>query len=240
MKPLPPPVEPQAADVPAQPQPESGGLFGLGSIFQSQQPSPEPDFLPASYHASSTGGSEPLSQEAERILGGVPKHIGDEPGEAQPGAPVSDAAAPGNVLPFPSAIIVTEENLATIFQLAFGWAADWRKRECYRLDDSKAGKLAGMWGEIVNRSIERFLPEFLARWSETNPGLLAALIGTLMIVGPMVQEDARQTAQESAQRRGVVLRDDQPQQQQEQHVPNVPPTRSTPGGAVQWAPGVAA
>jgi hypothetical protein len=228
-------VEPQQANVPAQQQPESGGLFGLGSIFQSQQePSPEPDFLPASYHESLTSNSEPLSQEAERILASAPEHIGDTvEGQGKETGAQIDGAAPAQPMP---AQVVSAANLSTILQLGFGFVADMRKRECYRLEDGKAGELAGLWVDIVNRTVDRYLPAFLAQWGAENPGLLAAMVGTAMIVGPMVQQDVQQTAQEKAQRRGVVIRDDQPQQRQQQNVPNVPPAHSAPGGAVQWSP----
>jgi hypothetical protein len=235
VKPLPPPVEPaglpSAADLDAiaaerKAAEQTGGLFGLGNIFQSPQPSPEPDFLPASYHASSTGGSEPLGAEAERILASVPEHIGDtagEPGEPQPGAPISGAEHVQVDVSFPPAVL-TAENLRTILTMGFKGIAAIRKRECYKLESSEACELAGLWVDIVNRNAERLLPAFA-----TKMGLdvLVAILGSASIIGPKLLQDIEET---TAARKAVPM-----VREGTSHGPAIPSAPRSTSSAVQWA-----
>ena len=198
--PLPAPVEPNGRQESAQPS-NGDGLFGF--LKANPQPNPNPlpaDFSGASSHGSKASYSEPLSAEAERLLSAIPDVIGEthEGGTDFPAGPSVEGSPNVGTLLGPE--VVTAEMLAAILKGAFGWVADWRKREVYRLDEDRAAALAQPWCPVLNSWWERWAPSFLAQFSAANPGLVSAIITTAVIVGPMVGSDLKETAKEKARR----------------------------------------
>lgn len=221
--PLPPAVEvnteTQPEPLPQSNEPESGGLFGLNALFGGN---PKPENRPAavpgpvaggsngsltsSYEASAPAPGSPVTAEGERLLSSIPDVIaepGDEPGDV-PGTVEPDAGGGDLGAVMFGGEIISAENMADILQLLFGWIADFRKRECYRLNDAKAGTLARPWAPIINGWIARVAPAWLQSLSQSNPGMMAALISTAMVVGPMVSEDLKQTRAERVKVRQFV------------------------------------
>lgn len=133
---------------------------------------------------------EPLSAEAERILAGIPR-IQEAPGDALP--PADDFEPESDEL---SIALSGEEQIALVLQKGFGWIADLRDRDCYRMDDPTAAKLGRVWSPVVRDAWTKYAPMFLAQFAEAHPGLLTALLTTSVIVGPMVSADLRQTREE--------------------------------------------
>jgi hypothetical protein len=189
--PLPAPVEIQAVQQEPKSEASNGGLFG--GMFQSN-PDPSPNPESHSGNESQTFSTSNYDAEAQRLLDAVPDYIGAEPDEA-------GAAAPADVQGTAAALgVVSADTLASILQTAFGFVADWRRRDVYRLDDSKAAVLAGPWCPVVNDWWAKFAPAFLAQWSMANPGLFAAVLTTAVTVGPMIQADLKQSAAERSKR----------------------------------------
>lgn len=197
--PLPAPVEPNGQQESAQPE-SGGGLFGFLKSNPQSNPNPLPaDFSGASSSGSNANYSEPLSAEAERLLSAIPDVIGEthEGPDLPPGASVEGSPNVGALL---GPEVVSAEMLASILKGAFGWVADWRKRDVYRLDEDRAAALAQPWCPVLNSWWERCAPSFLAQFSAANPGLVSAIITTAVIVGPMVGADLKETAKEKARR----------------------------------------
>lgn len=195
--PLPAPVEPNGRQESAQRE-SGGGLFGFLKSNPNHNPQPA-DSLGASSSGSNASYSEPLSAEAERLLSAIPDVIGetDEGQDLPPGASVEGSPNVGALL---GPEVVSAEMLASILKGAFGWVADWRKRDVYRLDEDRAAALAQPWCPVLNSWWERSAPSFLAQFSAANPGLVLAIITTAVIVGPMVGADLKETAKEKARR----------------------------------------
>jgi hypothetical protein len=235
-KPLPSPVEPVAAELQESAQKESGGLFGLFGSKSQANPENRPAASAESWRVSSggSGSNEPLSAEAERLLSAIPDVIGgNEGGVALPGGETLGevpAGAIGASLHGPE--IISADDLAAMLKGAFSWVADWRKRDVYRLDDERAAALAKPWHPIVNNAWERLAPAFLARFSESNPGLIAAMFTTAVVVGPMVGADLKATAEEKALRRRSMMRESAAHVDRSSYENARAPRTASPGGGM--------
>jgi hypothetical protein len=195
--PLPPPVEVtemQSGNPEQSSEPKSGGLL---EMFRSSEPKPEN--LPG---ADGSLDSSILSSDPEtaRLLDSIPDAIGVE-GEDVRGGEADDAGGPGdvsNVIPFPAvAGPVSEDVLSGVLLKSFAWVAEWRKRECYRLTDKDAGTLAQCTLPVLNPWVSEMLAKLLGEWAQTNPALIAMVIGWSSVVGPMIAADMAQSSLEA-------------------------------------------
>jgi hypothetical protein len=200
--PLPSPVEPAVPGIEESEPAASGGLFGM---FRSNPADSSGDSSAGSVTASYSG--EPLSAEAERLLSSIPDTIGEAEedttaGPDLPGGASEEGAGSLGALLGPE--VVSKELLASILKGSFGWIAEWRKRDVYQLDDSRAAMLAEPWAPVLNQWWERIAPSFLMQFSQANPGLVAAVLTTAVVVGPMIGADMKETAKEKTARRSMV------------------------------------
>ena len=206
-KPLPPPVMVEM------PNPENRPDSSQGSPVSSPLISDDPD------------SGESLCAEAERILAGAPRI------QEAPGADVlPDAEEPEDEL---SIALSGEEQIALVLKSGFGWIADLRDRECYRIDDSTADKLGRAWSPVVRDAWAKYAPALLAQFSQAHPGLLAALLTTSVIVGPMIGADLKQTREE--RRRRSPVRQDKPEPAKQEPKPEpvpVPAPEPARGGLI--------
>lgn len=210
-------------------EPRRGGLL---SIFEAD-PEPNPNITPAQAQAGDSGAGFSTSNydpEAARLLDAVPDVIGVD-GKGHAAGEADDLGGPADVPGTGLDVfgqIVKPEMLQPVLTAAFGWVAEWRKRECYRLDADKAGTLAGVWTPVLNQWWTRFAPSFLAQWSMQNPGLFAAILTTAVTVGPMVSADLAETAKEKAKRSFV-------REGTSHAMPPAQPKPATPrGGGMIW------
>lgn len=209
-KPLPPPVEPEASASAAAGvmenaiQEPAGDLFGLGAVFGSQSPTnpaPQPDAV----DGSSTSSTAKLSDEAERILQSVPEAIteeGDNGAVPNEGGQIDEPSADpmGAML---AGVEFSEPLVRDLVMMVTASVASWRKRDCYKLDEERAGMLAGPYARLLNGWWARFAPQLLTSMCAANPGLMEAAMMTAVVFAPMVAEDMRQTRKEREQARRV-------------------------------------
>ncbi len=200
--PLPAPLPVGVVEVEQEQPNQRGGLFGM---FQSSNPEAEAATVADSSGGSSDGSTASYDEDVTRLLDSVPDVIGEQEQEQAGAAAVPGASAGMRAgLGMLGGEIVSAETLAGILQSSFGWLAELRKRDCYKLDAGKAGTLAGVWHPVVNDWWQKFAPQFLAQWSMANPGLFSALLTTAVVVGPMLGADLKQSAADRARARVLV------------------------------------
>ena len=132
----------------------------------------------------------------------------------------------------PSGAICDADGVAMILQSGFGWIADLRKRDCYRLDDEKALRLAEPWTPVVNNMWQKFAPMLFQQFALANPALFSAILTTAVVVGPMVSADIKQTNEERSKRRTMV-------QPGASHGPQAVPSQQPSRNGMIWAEGAA-
>jgi len=188
----------------------------------------------ASYGQSSTSSTasydSPDAPIDERLLSAIPDVITESAEDAPSidGGMIPDD--PGGPPALPSGAICDAESVAAILQAGFGWIADLRKRECYRLDDVKAARLAEPWTPVVNDWWQKFAPMLFQQFALANPGMFAAILTTAVVVGPMVSADIKQTSEERAKRHKMV-------QQGTSHGPQAVPAQQPARNGMIWAEG---
>jgi hypothetical protein len=183
-KPLPPPIDVPSIDSQRVSQPASQASYARSSTSSTP-----------SYDA-------PDAPIDERLLAAIPDVISDT-GEDIPsieGGVIDEGGAASLSMD----AICDAETLADLLQTGFGWVADFRNRECYRLDDRKATRLADPWTPVINTWWQKLAPMLLQQFALANPGLVAAILTTAVVVGPMVSADLKQTSEERAARRKMV------------------------------------
>ena len=195
-----------------------GALSSLGAMFtapKKPEPGPGPelvkkqpdDFSGKTLQGPSSGSlGDGLSEEAERLLAGIPAVIGDGsaallPDAVEPGAAGSDADGDGALL---AAMVGSEicdaEDVAQVVTMVGGWLAGWRKREVYRVDKASAGLMARPWAAVVNHLWMKHAPSLLTSACDSVPGLAKALLMTGVVFVPAVLSDVQQTRAERAAR----------------------------------------
>ena len=138
-----------------------------------------------------------MNPEAERLLSAVPSTITDAANDIpQIGAnvtpqPGGEAAAMAGVM---GSAIVDADDLAGLLTMAFAWVAKWRKCDAYELSPMTALALGKPWAMVINDWYTKYAPAMLTEWSQTNPGLVKALLVSSVIVGPMIATDMKQGA----------------------------------------------
>jgi hypothetical protein len=159
-------------------------LGGIRNLFQSQsQPSQEP-----SSDFSNFSTSEPLSAESERILAGIPTHIGGEADDA--GGPGDTAAHDDD----PIAVLMSQvtfepQDVQDQLEEFFDWLAERFESDHWKLTDRQARMLGrptaqlldSVWGKLCG-----ILPDVIARWCASTPGATAFLLAAGLVVVPKV------------------------------------------------------
>ena len=212
-KPLPPPVE----------VPETSSdqdAYQLAQILQNQNPEASPSHS-ASSSTSEPKPGEPLSQEAEHIvadIGGAPA------GEDEPDG---DQLDPAEVAEGLARISFDEAYVRDVLEEAYGWMADKFDSDHWALTERQSRMLGGPTTQLLGSvwmHAQRLIPEILARWANSTPGLMDFVLVFGLVTGPKV---AKQFAV-SRQRR------QRPQRQQRPGAPvAVPPRMGGPVGPMQ-------
>jgi len=180
---LPPPIEINQPKPPAEkPQPESGLLSGIESLFtksQSQEPEAE-NQVPS---GSSSSVTEPLTPEAERILQDIPDVIGD--------VSATDSQAP--VPPAESLALSTFDSylVGEYLEEGYGFIAKVTNMEHWKLTDRQSKLLAPPLAKVLSSMSDEmtgWLPGFLKNWVERTPGAAGLLIAMVAVNGPKIAQ----------------------------------------------------
>jgi hypothetical protein len=188
-KPLPPPVDitTQPGPVQQSSEPKSGGLFGMFKEKPLTITEAEPS--PAGYGESSTSSySDP---EAQRLIDSIPDTIAPEATEPGAAGTVPGTVDAAGIIP-----TIPAKLFKSLLSKSFGWAADWRKRECYRLKDEDAETLTDATLPVLNPWLAAKLEQLFGEWAAANPGMVGMVFAWSTVVGPMIGADMAQTAAE--------------------------------------------
>jgi hypothetical protein len=214
-KPLPPPVD--VPEVRANGS-ISHDAYNLETIFQTQsQPAESPDPSRSSSTSEPRPG-EPLSPDSERIVADI--GAGDEPADDSPEPSLHAPEGPGDAF---TKIAFDEGYVADVLEEAYAWAAEKFDSDHWNLTERQSRMLSGPTTELLGSMwmhLQRILPEILARWASSTPGLMDFALMFGLITGPKA---AKQFALSRARRRG-------PQRPRRPGAPVPVPPRS--GGAV--------
>jgi hypothetical protein len=234
--PLPPPEEvagPQL--VPAQPEQGSGGLFGLGNLFERKTTGTQAsvaDFLPSS-DGFSTAISEPkpgdpLDPEAERLLARIPDRISSEP--IPDAAPEGEALEPGTggdpVSDFMAEMVFEEQDVKDALCEIFDWLAEKFDNGNWKLTERQTrilGKATFQLSTSLWSRLQQLLPDLIARWCESTPGA-AAFVGALgIVVVPKAWNQVKVSRERKSQKRVAEMRPAAPKTVSVASDPRVPP-----------------
>jgi hypothetical protein len=129
-----------------------------------------------------------LSPDAERRLHAVPEVIGAGEDDAdRPGAAAtigSDEIA--GLIP---EIQFDQADVEDVLEEAFGWMAKKFESDHWKLTDRQSRMLGRPTTQLLTSlwsKVGAFLPEMLARWCETTPGLAGFILAGGIVVGPKV------------------------------------------------------
>ena len=170
-------------------QPESGGLLaGLGNLLEIGAAKPEPETSQQQPSVQSAGYSpEALSAESERLLAGVPEHIGDTSDEIS----VASAEADGGeaIAALMQSVAFEEQDVQDTIAEMFDWLAERFKSEHWQLSDRQARLLGRPAAVLMNsmwKRLSEHVPDILTKWCEETPGAMAFLLACGMVVGPKI------------------------------------------------------
>jgi hypothetical protein len=192
-RPLPPPVPVQSAA----PQSNPSDPFNLGPILGSSHQS-EAAFEPSSpiSSASEPKPGEALPPDAERLVSDVPETIGDQ---GRPAARLADpqdataAAAVGAISPeFLQGLIGFEErDVRNVLEEGFDFLADRFNSEHWKLTEKQSQMLGGPTAQLLSSvwtKLSYLLPDQIARWCVSTPGLAGFVIVSSVVIGPKVMQ----------------------------------------------------
>lgn len=156
--------------------------YQLDQIFQSQSPEASPSHS-ASSSTSEPQPGEPLTREAEQIvaeIGGAPADESDEDdGQLDP-AEVAEGLA---------RISFDEAYVRDVIEEAYAWAADKFESEHWLLSERQSRMLGGPTTQLLGSvwmHAQRLIPEILARWANSTPGLMDFVLVFGLVTGPKV------------------------------------------------------
>lgn len=234
--PLPPPVEPSGPQlVPVGQGQGSGGLFGLGNVFQRSNP-PIPssetgfsdDSAVFSTAISEPKPGDPLDPEAERLLARIPERITsqeipDAPqGEALPpeggsgGDPISD---------FMSELIFEEQDVKDALCEIFDWLAEKFDNDNWQLTERQTrilGKATYQLSTSLWARLQTLLPDLIARWCESTPGAAAFVAACGIVVIPKTWNQLKVSRERKMQKRVTDMRPPAPRPAPAASDPRVP------------------
>lgn len=173
---------------------KSGLLSGLDDLFRGKPSEAVPSTnrmrdLPASETQSkSSSGGEGLPAESERILDSVPNQVGGEPA-SEPGSNQEDM-----ISALMASVAFEEQDVKDALAEIFDWAAEKFQSDHWRLTDRQLriyGRPTAQLANSVWAKLTQMLPDVVAGWCETTPGLTAFIAATGIVVGPKVMVQAR-------------------------------------------------
>jgi hypothetical protein len=180
VKPLPPPI-PVAGVTAAPGGSDPMNLDGLFPPGESSAASAA-QFVDSSTTEPKPG--EPLSPESEELLGGIGAGAESDDGD-QAGEPL-----PPSLLP---SIAFSEKRVRAVLTDGFDWLAERFDSDHWKLTDNQADMLseptAVLLGSLWSH-VQRMLPLWLERWSETTPGLMDFALMAGIVLTPKILTQA--------------------------------------------------
>lgn len=163
----------------------------------SPSPSPQPSAAAGSGAASTSSTLNILPAEVERKLDAVPDVIGEQPEIAGPGEVVSEgeeSLSSDDIREMLSEVSFEDGDVRDMLCEFFEWLAERFESEHWKLTDRQsriltkpAAKLANaLWAKLVQR-----LPDVIANWCESTPGLAGMLIAAGIVIVPKVRKQAQ-------------------------------------------------
>lgn len=181
--------------------PDSHDPYNLETILQqSQSPAESPD--PS--RSSSTGEprpGEPLTPEAEQIVADIG---GFAAGEDEPDDPLSRRSIESSeeFADGLTKIAFDQAYVTDVLEEAYAWLAEKFDSDHWNLTERQSRMLSGPTTELLGSvwmHIQRILPDLIARWAASTPGLMDFALIFGLVTGPKV---AKQFAISRQRRRG--------------------------------------
>lgn len=128
-----------------------------------------------------------MSPEAERILSGIPEHIG---GDVEHGSPAANGDETGDAIASLMAQVAFEpqdvqDTLAELFE----WLAERFESDHWKLTDRQLRMMGRPSAQLLNSiwvKLQNYIPDILARWCEDTPGATAFILACGIVVVPKV------------------------------------------------------
>ena len=213
--------------------------YSLGPILANNNPESV-----AAYGAQSPISSvsepapgEPLNVESERLLSDIPQTIGDQGGAAETLNEEESAAALGALAGMDPAFLqglisFDESDVRAALEEGFDFLAErfdsghWKltERQSRMLGRPTAQLLSTLWTKL-----SFLLPDQLAKWCASTPGLAGFVLTSAIVIGPKVA----QQWSVSRQRRSLP---EQPKRNTPGPVPVAPRPQAGPVGAINANP----
>jgi hypothetical protein len=146
------------------------------------QPKSQP--APESPKPSSGSSAEPLSAESERLLSGVPDHIGGEGGES----PASPGGG-GQIAAMIDALVFKPEHVEIALRGVFKGLGWWFDSEHWQLTPEDSGWITQPATEMLNYiwlDNRDDISNAFVTWVMSTPGALGLLIGGGVVLGPRI------------------------------------------------------
>jgi hypothetical protein len=180
--PLPPPVPVEGA---------SEDPYRLSGTFQLP---PDQDSFGDSnpFSTSEPKPGQPLSPDAERILADVPENVSDSAGaDREP-----DFNSDGTRIDEPRGEIrvFNEQFIADSLEEAFAFASHYFESDHWLLSETQSRMLSGPSKQLLDSlwtHINRMLPLWLARWSESTPGLIDCVFAFSIVLGAKIAQQVK-------------------------------------------------
>jgi hypothetical protein len=159
--------------------------------------------------------SEPLSAESERLLGGVPDHIGGNGAAADP----PDAAG-NRIAAMVDSLVIKPEHVDVLIEGLFKGASWFFDSDHWLVSPLEARVLSQPGAEMLNYiwlSHRDEISNRFVEWMLSTPGALGLIMGGGIILGPRIVQQVKV----SRERRPAVSVPRQP-------APDAPQTRPAP------------
>jgi hypothetical protein len=142
---------------------------------------------------SNTFNPQPLTAEAERLLGGIPvlvSEIPPEPIELDPAAQLVDVDQGDHALAELMAQVSFEtQDVQDQLEEFFEWLSTRFQSDHWKLTERQARMLGKPSAQLLNSlwaKLQSVLPEILGKWIDSTPGAAALLLAGGIVIGPKI------------------------------------------------------
>lgn len=166
--------------------------------FESQAGS-APSFA-SSLNSTEPKPGEPLPPEAERALHAVPDVIGA--GDTEDAERDAIGFEPDEIRNLIPEIEFDQAEVEAVLEEACAWVAEKRHHEHWKLTERQSRMIGRPTTQLLTSlwsKIGTFLPDFLARWCESTPGLAGAILMGGIVFGPKIAYEIHLSREERAQ-----------------------------------------
>ena len=158
---------------------------------------------------SNSFNPQPLTPEAERLLGSVPTKVDDAPGDpidvdgAAGQLTDADQGGGNGIAELMAQVSFETQDVQDQLEELFDWLSVKFKSDHWELSERQARMLGKPTAQLLNSlwaKLQTVLPEILGKWIDSTPGAAALLLAGGIVIGPKV---AKQVAISRERRRNA-------------------------------------